>query len=86
MSQQRDLRLLRQGPRQNDASLSAAREFGDEVVVQCLESGLCQHLLDGLMVMGRGRQEPAAVQRATEGYCLLDGEGRRYPLTLWRQG
>ena len=55
MSQQQALRLLHQGPRQNDASLSAARKFGDEMVVQCLEIGLCQHLLDGLIVMGRGR-------------------------------
>jgi hypothetical protein len=53
------------------------------MVVQCLEIGLCQHLLDGLMAMGRGRQEPAAVRRETEGYRLLDGEGRRYPLTAW---
>jgi hypothetical protein len=54
------------------------------MVVQGLEIGLCQHLLDGLMAMGRGRQELAAVRRATEGYPLLDGEGRRYPLNLWR--
>ena len=56
------------------------------MVAQYLEIGLRQHLLAGLMVMGRVRQEPAAVRRVTEGYRLLDGGGRRYPLALWRQG